>query len=112
MVSRYCTGCSRQDGKDFFAVDYDDTAWENVTLPHAISASLGFAERAVDGGDTGVYRGMAFYRKEFTIPAEAAGQKVFFELEGARQAIYVWVNGQPVGYYEAGITASGFDLTP
>lgn len=37
--------------------------------------------------------------------------KIFFELEGIRQAAYVWVNGEPVGYYEAGIAAMGFDLT-
>lgn len=101
-----------KDGKEFYEADYDDSAWESVSLPHAVSASESFTERAVDGGDTGVYRGMAFYRKKFTVPTEAAGQKVFVELEGARQAVYVWVNGQAVGYYEAGITASGFDLTP
>ena len=101
-----------KDGKDFFEIDYDDSRWEQVSLPHAISASESFAERAVDGGDTGVYRGIAFYRKRFTVPAEASGKKVFVEFESARQAIYIWVNGKPVGYYEAGITASGFDLTP
>ena len=101
-----------KNGKEFYEVDYDDSAWETVSLPHAISASYSFAERAVDGGDTGVYRGIAFYRKDFVVPADAAGKKVFMELESARQAIYIWVNGEPVGYYEAGITATGFDLTP
>ncbi len=101
-----------KDGKQFYEVDYDDSDWEPVSLPHAISASDSFAERAVDGGDTGVYRGIAFYRKEFVVPADATGKKVFVEFESARQAIYLWVNGEPVGYYEAGITASGFDLTP
>jgi len=101
-----------KDGKEFYEPDYDDSQWEQVSLPHAISASESFAERAVDGGDTGVYRGIAFYRKEFTVPTEHSGKKVFVEFESARQAIYIWVNGEAVGYYEAGITASGFDLTP
>ncbi len=101
-----------KDGKQFYEADYNDSDWESVSLPHAISASDSFAERAVDGGDTGVYRGIAFYRKEFVVPAEAMGQKIFVEFESARQAIYVWINGEPVGYYEAGVTAAGFDLTP
>ena len=101
-----------KSGKQFYEVSYDDSAWESVSLPHAISASESFTERAVDGGDTGVYRGIAFYRKKFVVPGDAVGKKVFVEFESARQAIYIWVNGEPVGYYEAGITASGFDLTP
>ena len=101
-----------KDGKEFYEPDYDDSHWESISLPHAISASESFAEQAVDGGDTGVFRGIAFYRKKFTLPKESAGKKVFLELESARQAIYIWVNGEAVGYYEAGITASGFDLTP
>lgn len=101
-----------KNGKFFYEIDYDDSDWETVSLPHAISASDSFAERAVDGGDTGIFRGIAFYRKKFTVPADAEGKKVFVEFESARQAIYVWVNGEAVGYYEAGITASGFDLTP
>lgn len=100
-----------KNGKQFYEVDYDDSDWETVGLPHAISASQSFAERAVDGGDTGIFRGIAFYRKKFTLPKEAAGKKIFVEFESARQAIYIWVNGEKVGYYEAGITASGFDLT-
>lgn len=100
-----------KDGKQFFEPDYDDSDWESVSLPHAISASESFVERAEDGGDTGVFRGIAFYRKKFTLSPEEAGKKVFVEFESARQTIYIWVNGEPVGYYEAGITASGFDLT-
>lgn len=100
-----------EGGKEFYEPDYDASAWEDVSLPHAISASDSFASRAVDGGDTGVYRGIAFYRKEFVLPAEHEGKKLLLEFEGARQAIYVWVNGEPAGYYEAGITASGFDIT-
>lgn len=101
-----------RNGKEFYEMDYDDSAWEQVSLPHALSASESFVKRAEDGGDLGVYRGIAFYRKKFTIPAESSGKKVFVEFESARQAIYIWINGTPIGYYEAGITASGFDLTP
>ena len=70
-----------------------------------------FRSIANDAGDVGIYRGFAFYRKQFTLPVEAAGRKVFVEFEGARQAAYVYLNGTMVGYYEFGVTPFGFDLT-
>jgi len=100
-----------KDGKNFYDIDYDDSSWEDISLPHAISADMAFIKNIADAGDNGVYRGIAFYRKKFAVEEISKGQKVFIEFEGARQAVYVWVNGKEVGYYEAGITAFGFDIT-
>lgn len=100
-----------KDGKNFYDIDYDDSEWDSVSLPHAISADMAFANNIVDAGDNGVYRGFSFYRKKFTVPEKSNNQKVFIEFEGIRQAAYVWVNGNKVGYYEAGVTAFGFDIT-
>ncbi len=99
-----------KDGKKFYEVDYDDSDWETVSIPHGIGGGTNsFASANTDAG--GGYRSVLLYRKTFTVPEYAEGSKVFFELEGIRQAAYIWVNGQEVGYYEAGITAMGFDLT-
>ena len=99
-----------KDGKKFYEVGYDDSDWETVSIPHGIGGGTNsFASANTDAG--GGYRSVLLYRKTFTVPEYAEGSKVFFELEGIRQAAYVWVNGQEVGYYEAGITAMGFDLT-
>lgn len=99
-----------KDGKKFYEKDYDDSAWETVSIPHAVNADDTFMSHIVDAGG-GVDREVILYRKTFTIPASAQGGKIFFELEGIRQSAYVWVNGEAVGYYEAGITAMGFDIT-
>ncbi|MCH5213134.1 MAG: beta galactosidase jelly roll domain-containing protein [Oscillospiraceae bacterium] len=101
-------------GKQFWEAGYDESkaskAWETVSIPHAVSAHSSFSSYIVDAGGSDK-RGVFLYRKTFTVPAGAENGKVFFELEGIRQAAYVWVNGQPIGYYEAGITAMGFDIT-
>lgn len=96
-----------KDGKRFYEVDYDDSEWETVSIPHGIGGGTNsFANANTDAG--GGYRSVLLYRKTITVPE---GDKFIFELEGIRQAAYVWVNGEKVGYYEAGITAMGFDVT-
>ncbi|MGN1114945.1 MAG: stalk domain-containing protein [Candidatus Ornithomonoglobus sp.] len=98
-----------KNGKKFYEKDYDDSEWESVSIPHAPAGLTAFKNNITDG--SGSYlRDVLLYRKTFTVPTSATG-KVFFELEGIRQAAYVWVNGEAVGYYEAGITAMGFDIT-
>ena len=102
---------AKKDGKQFYEVGYNDSEWETVSIPHGINGEDAFTAATKDAGGGMGRLGVFLYRKEFTVPAAAAGGKVFFEMEGIRQSAYVWVNGQKVGYYEAGIAAFGFDLT-
>jgi len=85
---------------------FDDSAWKAVTLPRAWNEDDAFSKDIVD-----LSTGVAWYRKHFTLPASAAGQKVFLELEGARQAAEVYVNGKRMGLHENGVNAFGFDIT-
>ena len=55
--------------------------------------------------------GIGWYRKHFKLPAGADGQKVFIEFDGMRQAGRFFLNGQPIGKYENGVTAVGLDIT-
>ncbi len=98
-------------GHAFYDADFDDQAWGAVSLPHTFNAEDSFRSVAEDSGDAGIYRGIAFYRKPFTLPAEDSGKKVIVEFESARQAVYVWLNGTLTGYYEAGVSPFGIDLT-
>lgn len=100
-----------KDGKNFYDVDYDDSDWETVSVPHPINAEDSFDGNCYDAGEAGLYRGFMFYRKHITVPASDAGKKLFLEFEAVRQSVYLYVNGEIVGYYEAGITAMGFDIT-
>ena len=85
---------------------FDDSAWKAVTLPRAWNEDDAFSKDIVD-----LSTGVAWYRKHFTLPASAAGQKIFLEFEGARQAAEVYVNGKRMGLHENGINAFGFDIT-
>jgi beta-galactosidase len=86
--------------------EFDDASWEPVTLPHAWNEDAAFRV-SIDKHPTGI----AWYRKRFTLPADAIGKKVFLEFEGVRQAGEFYVNGKWIGRHENGITAVGFDVT-
>lgn len=102
---------AKQGDMPFYAVDYDDSDWETVSVPHAINAADSFDDRGDDNGERDLYRGFSFYRKHITIPESDRGKKVFLEFEAVRQTIYLYVNGELVGYYEAGVNATGYDIT-
>lgn len=100
-----------KNGKNFYDVDYDDSDWEDVSVPHPVNAEDSFDNLGVDAGEGGLYRGFMFYRKHVTVPESDRGKKLFLEFEAVRQSVYLYVNGHMVGFYEAGISAMGFDIT-
>jgi beta-galactosidase len=109
----YITACSgvKQGDLNFWDAEYNDSAWVDVTLPHTINDVDAFHSRADPNGDLGTYVGVVFYRKHFRLPSAYEGKKVFIEFEGVRQAAYVYLNGEMVGFYQAGVSAFGFDLS-
>ncbi|MDE5784508.1 MAG: DUF4982 domain-containing protein [Prevotella sp.] len=88
-------------------VDFDDCAWQQVTLPYAFNGDEAFKKDIVDLTDT-----VCWYRKHFVLTGQDLQGKVFIEFEGARQGADVYLNGQQVGFSDNGVMAFGFDLTP
>lgn len=88
------------------AVAFDDAGWKNVTLPHAWNEDSAFKVN-----NKKLPSGIAWYRKHFKLPADAAGKKVFLEFEGIRQAGEFYLNGEWIGRSENGVMAFGFDIT-
>jgi len=91
---------------------FDDSTWTNVSLPHTWNETDSYrAYISHGGGDQSEKFGVGWYRKHFKLPASADGQKVFLQFDGMRQAGWFFLNGQPIGKYENGITAVGLDIT-
>lgn len=78
-----------------------------ITLPHAWNEDDAYKVGIKDMRDSVVW-----YRKEFSLPKDSEGKRVFIEFEGARQSARVILNGHEVGYHDNGVMAFGFDLTP
>ncbi len=58
------------------------------------------------------YNPVGSYRKQFDLNKELLGKRICISFEGVEQAMYIWLNGQFVGYGEDSFTPSDFDLTP
>lgn len=58
------------------------------------------------------YNPVGSYRRTFDLEEGLKGRRVCICFEGVEQAVYVWLNGQFVGYAEDTFTPSEFDLTP
>lgn len=99
-----------EKGRFFYEREYEETGWQEVTLPHTFNDGDLFVARIQDAG-SGQKRTCAFYRKLFSLPKEQEGSKVLLEFEGIRQTCYLYVNGRMAGYYEAGVAPFGFDIT-
>ena len=93
---------------------FNDSKWSDISLPHTWNDIDTYREFiSHSGGDRGEKLiGIGWYRKHFKLPASANGQKVFLQFDGMRQAGRFFLNGKPIGKYENGVTAVGFDITP
>jgi len=102
----------KQDVPGAEAPGFDDSQWTTVSLPHTYNDVDSYNQIiSHGGGDHGAWSGITWYRKHFKLPASASGGKVFIEFEGLKQAAHFFVNGQPAGLFENGVTAFGIDIS-
>ena len=58
------------------------------------------------------YNPVGSYIKRFDLNETMCGKRIHICFEGVEEAMYLWLNGQFVGYAEDSFTTSEFDLTP
>ena len=86
------------------APTFNDGGWSDVNLPHTWNN--------IDGENGGsYYRGIAWYRLHYTVPASAAGRKLYLQFDGASLVADVYVNGTYLGEHQGGFAAFRFDAT-
>ena len=116
---------ANQRPTDFFRMDYDAKNWVDMPVPGVWElngygdpeyVNVGFAWRGhfknnppeVPVKDNHV----GSYRRVITIPADWTGKQVIAHFGSVTSNIYLWVNGQYVGYAEDAKVAAEFDVTP
>lgn len=94
-------------------VDFDDSSWESVSLPHTWNAVDGCdGWSGIDEGNEHYYRGLGGYRKTVLFSEkEFSGKEIFLEFEGANTITELFVNGVSAGVHEGGYSAFRFDIT-
>jgi beta-galactosidase len=91
---------------------FDDKHWRLLRLPHDWAIEVPFDRK--HGARTGglpVY-GIAWYRKNFLLPAHAQGRLVSVEFDGAMYNAEVWINGHYLGKRPNGYIGFQYDLSP
>jgi beta-galactosidase len=79
--------------------------WQMVNLPHTWNTTDTFDDVP------GYHRGVGWYRREFNVPAEYRGKRLFLRFEAVAQVGIVWVNGKLLGEHKGAFTPFEFDIT-
>jgi len=82
------------------STEFNSAPWQPVAVPHVFQTRAHFKD---------VTHG--WYRREFTAPAESAGQRLYLVFEGAAAIADVYVNGKPLGQHRGAYTRFVFDAT-
>lgn len=93
-------------------VNYNDSAWRNLNLPHDWGIEGPFRNDLVN--ETGLlpWKGIGWYRKHFVVLENDKEKQIFIDFDGAMANAQVWLNGQFVGEWPNGYTSFRFNLTP
>ena len=119
--------CEHPDDRptDFYQTDFDVNGFDNIIVPGHIQ---------LQGYDKPQYVNTQYpwegqesltppqiprkrnpvgsYVKFFDVDASLLGKETFISFQGVETAIYVWLNGEFVGYAEDSFTPSEFNITP
>ncbi|MDN3547267.1 glycoside hydrolase family 2 TIM barrel-domain containing protein [Mucilaginibacter aquaedulcis] len=116
---------------DFYKADYDVSGWKDIKVPsnwqiegygtpyysnytyifkkdfpHIMSEPpkkyTAYAERNPVGS----------YRRDFEVPADWNGRRIFLTFDGVDAGFFLWINGKKVGYSVNSRNAAEFDITP
>lgn len=117
------------DIENAFGVNFDDSKWESVIVPHDW-AIYGPFDKEVDKqnvaitqngekvasektGRTGAlpHIGSAWYRNKFVVPNYTKDKKVILLFEGAMSEPQIYLNGKKVGEWAYGYSYFYFDVT-
>lgn len=87
--------------------------WQISPKPYARTIRVPFAwESHLSGiGDT-QYKGVAWYRREFNLPENWRGKRIWLCFGAVDHHATVWLNGERVGEHEGGYSEFRFDITP
>ena len=93
-------------------VDYNDSFWCRIDLPHDWAIEGDFHAGNPSGAGGGALPGgIGWYRKTFEV-RKMNDERIFLEFDGVYMNSIVFVNGQKVGHRPYGYSSFEYDITP
>jgi len=105
---------------DFYKAGFDISNWDDITVP---------SNWELKGHGVPIYTNRTYmfppnppyiphnlnnngsYKREFEISEDWDGKDIYLHFEGVSGAMYIWLNGQKVGYNEGSKTAAEYKIT-
>ncbi|RUT79700.1 glycoside hydrolase family 2 TIM barrel-domain containing protein [Ancylomarina longa] len=105
---------------DFYKTDYNVSKWKDMKVP---------AHWELEGYGVPIYTDVSYpfpnnepyiphdynpvgsYKREFIIPENWNGEEIYIHFGGVRSAMYLWINGEKVGYSQGSKTPAEFNIT-
>ncbi len=92
-------------------VDFDDSNWKNVQIPHDWAIEGNFdAQLSANTGKL-PWKGVGWYRKHFVIDATDKEKQVYFIFDGIMAFPEVYINGKLAGKWDYGYNSFYLDVT-
>ena len=108
-----------QRPKTFFQTAFNDAEWKEIEVPCNVEVK-GFGEP--------IYTNVAYphpvtpptiqrnnpvssYRRKFILPNGWETRRVSIHFLGVQSCLYLWINGQYVGFHEDSMSDAGFDIS-
>lgn len=85
--------------------DFDDSAWDVVSIPHGLEYLPVEASGCVN------YQGEAWYRKHFSPAQSLKGKRIFLHFEGIMGKSKIWINGRLMKEHFGGFLPAIVDIT-
>ena len=85
-------------------VDYDDSEWEHIGLPHSFSIPYFLS--------SDFYTGYGWYRRTVDLSNADMRKDIFLEFDGVFQEAEIYVNGSLAGTHRGGYTGFSVRITP
>ncbi|MCK5467981.1 MAG: beta-galactosidase, partial [Cyclobacteriaceae bacterium] len=123
---------------DFYKESYDVSGWNDIPVPSnwelegygvpiyvnhqyefadykaPVSKEIEFIDKIYPKNPGKVphdYNPVGSYRRSFTVPGSWKNRRIFLQFGAVKSAMYVWVNGNIVGYSQGSKTPAEWDIT-
>ena len=101
------------DSVQMSALDYNDSKWHTLNVPHDWAIEGDFSASAPSGNSGGALPGgIGWYRKTFTVDNADKGKMMYIDFDGVYMNAKVWINGTLLGQRPYGYSSFRYDLTP
>lgn len=105
---------------DFYKTDYDISNWKNIKVPGhwelqgygvPIYTDVSYPFPNNEPYIPHDYNPVGSYKRDFVIPENWNGEEIYIHFASVRSAMYIWVNGEKIGYTQGSKTPAEFNLT-